>query len=172
MKAFRFPLESVLRWRITRMEMEEAAAERLASTAAQVREQARKLEQAGLRSEAEIRAAPSATATELQALEGYRGALREQVSRLTARARETERQLALQREKAQAARRQVRLLENLKQRRLEEWNSAAGRELEAFAGDSFLARWNRDAARRNATPRKVEPAARAPRSPDPDSSAG
>jgi hypothetical protein len=41
------------------------------------------------------------------------------------------------------ARRRCRLLERLKERRWAEWQSAAGRELDELAADSYLAQWAR-----------------------------
>ena len=39
------------------------------------------------------------------------------------------------------ARRRFRLLERLKQRRLEDWRLAGDKELEELASESYLARW-------------------------------
>jgi hypothetical protein len=39
------------------------------------------------------------------------------------------------------ARRHFRLLERLKQRRLEDWRLAGDKELEELASESYLARW-------------------------------
>jgi len=41
------------------------------------------------------------------------------------------------------ARRDVRVIEKLRERRLAEWQAEADRELEGLAAEVFLARWGR-----------------------------
>ena len=53
------------------------------------------------------------------------------------------RNLNVQRRKYGEAKRRVRLLEELKERRLQEWKYEEASLLEELASDSYLANWNR-----------------------------
>lgn len=166
MKAFHFPLEAALKWRRTRLEAEEAALARLVAERDRALAEARENLEAGARAARELIGAPQAAASELWALDGYRRAVTSRARVLQERARAAERRVDAQRARLQEARRQCRLLENLKERRLAEWRQEADREVENFAADSFLARWNREArraARASATPHTAAPAGKAPR---------
>jgi hypothetical protein len=50
-------------------------------------------------------------------------------------------QIAARQARIVEARRRARLLEKLRGRRLEEWRIAGEREMENFAAEAFLARW-------------------------------
>jgi hypothetical protein len=52
--------------------------------------------------------------------------------------------LAKQRKKYSEAKRRVRLLEELRDRRLQEWKYEEAAVLEELASESFLANWNRE----------------------------
>jgi hypothetical protein len=54
------------------------------------------------------------------------------------------RDLAAQRKKYSLAKRRVLLLEELKNRRLQEWKYQEAAQLEELASESFLANWNRE----------------------------
>ena len=166
MKAFHFPLDTALAWRKTRLEAEEAALSRLAAERERMFAEARENHEAGARAEREITEAPAVTALDLWALDGYRQAVRTRARALEERVREAGTRLAAQRARVQEARREFRLLENLKERRRAEWRREADREIENFAGDSYLARWNREArraARASANPHTTAPGGKAPR---------
>jgi hypothetical protein len=44
------------------------------------------------------------------------------------------------------ARRRSRLLDRLRERRLEEWEATRDKELDEIASESYLAQWNRQAS--------------------------
>jgi len=54
------------------------------------------------------------------------------------------RELSKQRKKYSEAKRRVRLLEELRDRRLQEWKYEEAAQLEELASESFLANWNRE----------------------------
>jgi flagellar export protein FliJ len=54
------------------------------------------------------------------------------------------RDLGVQRKKYSEAKRRVRLLEQLKDRRMQEWKYQEAAQLEELASESFIAKWNRD----------------------------
>ncbi len=68
---------------------------------------------------------------------------RGRVKELALKRLECQKELAAQQAALVEARRRCRLLERLKERRATEWRSAADRELEELASDSYLAQWAR-----------------------------
>ncbi len=166
MKTFHFPLESALAWRKTRLEAEEAAFARLVAERERISAEARENRDSGARAEREITHSPAATALDLWALDGYRRAVATRARALEEGLRAAGTRLAAQRQRVEQARRELRLLENLKARRRAEWQREAEREIENFAADSYLARWNREsrrAARATANPHTAAPGGKAPR---------
>jgi hypothetical protein len=151
MKSFRFLLERALDWRRMQFEMEEAAYKReLASLNELDRAETALTSEAAL-VEARIREAQDVSGKDLIAFGSYRLGLTARkedlkVKRAEASRRAEERQISMV-----AARRRFRLLEKLKDRRLEEWTQSESRELEDLAADSYLARYCRDRARPGTT---------------------
>ena len=142
MTRFRFRLESALVWRRTQLEAAEfrvrQALEALASLDAAIAA----LEASRMEAEREVRAAGAVAAEDLWALSSWREALRSRAAALVARRREGDADLARRRAEEAAARRRCRLLERLREGRLAEWERQQARELEDFASDAYLARWN------------------------------
>lgn len=145
MKAFQFPLDRVLSWRQAQLSLEETALQRLNAELVVVG-----------RDLAECLGRLAATQTSLVIgnpvpISGMALAELEQVGIWTAR---RERELSKKAEKLQEAilaqtralveaRRRVRLLESLKQRRREDWVAEETRELDELAADSAVAAWRR-----------------------------
>lgn len=165
MKAFRFPLESALGWRRATIEAAEAELARLSAAGEEARRRVQETEQAGREAEREVKSAAVATALDLWAMEAYRAAINTRTRALEEQAREADRRMEAQRERVVAARREFRLLDNLKARRMAQWRAEAAREIETFAGDSYLARWNR--AARRAPPAPANPRTAGPAGPVP-----
>lgn len=143
MKRFAFPLEGALRWRQRRLELQESRLRSLAAERDAIRERIGQIGQARRRAEQELLGQASIRAEELAALEAYRLRLARERVRLQQAETDCEGRLAAQRERVLEARRDVRLIEKLKERRLAEWQAEADRELEALAAEVFLARWGR-----------------------------
>ena len=122
MKAFHFRLDRVLDWRRTELDLEESRLKQLHAAIALLDRERAALEAAR---DAAVRAVVSQDAVdgaELQALSSYRAAVRLQSARLVQKRREREAELVRQQQKLLEARRRMRLLENLKDRRRVEWN--------------------------------------------------
>ena len=139
MTAFRFRLEKVLTWRRTQLEMEDARFKQQIVAVADLDRTRAELEAAAIRSEVEVRKWSPLAGHDLAALSGFRLLVQDQEKQLA-----TQRAEALQRLEAQQrvmleARRRCRLIERLEQRRLAEWQSAADREVEQLAAESYLA---------------------------------
>jgi hypothetical protein len=143
MNAFRFRLERVLKVRRTQMELEKAHLEQRLGDLRSVERARAELQAAGHRAEVQVRAWNPVYGMDLLSLDFYRGAVRSQDQMLAARAAEAARSVAEQQNKLMEAQRRCRLLERLRDRRLAEWEAARDRELEEFASEAFLARWNR-----------------------------
>ncbi len=142
MTRFRFRLESVLAWRTAELHSEELRLRQLLETRAGVEREMAAVESARLEAERLVRTADGVTAADLWALSSYRGVSRSRSAVLAARLRECQAAATAQREHIAAARRRARLLERLRERRLEEWKYLESREMEQFAADAYLARWD------------------------------
>jgi hypothetical protein len=143
LNAFRFPLQKVLAWRKTELELEEARyRSQLEALAAIDRERAR-LEGAGAAAEEQVRVWNPVAGGELSALGSFRLHMKHREFALAQPRTECLQKIAAQQQAMLAARRRLRLLERLRERRLAEWTAARDRELEALASESYLASWTR-----------------------------
>ena len=133
MKTFQFRLDRVLDWRRTELEMEETRLERLHTALAAIDRERAGLESARDQAVRSLMARASVDGAELQLLSNYRAAVKSQCARLEQKRREREQETAAQQQKLLAARRRLRLLENLKDRRLAEWKYETERQMEADA---------------------------------------
>lgn len=138
MKAFRFRLESVLRWRETQTNLAKsevaAAAEKLANLRAEAVRISVELSGSARRRTA------GATGESLHAFDAYRLLATRQISHLASAALTAEKELAEKRVALAEARRREKVIGNLRERALAEWNQELTRETDAFAGEAFLAR--------------------------------
>lgn len=142
MTRFHFRLDSVLAWRKAQLEAAEFRLRQALEAAARVEAEIAAIEVSRMEAEREVRAADAVTASDLWALSAWREALRGRAASLAARLRECEAETLRRREEAALARRRCRLLERLRERRLAEWDYEQSRELDNFASDAYLARWN------------------------------
>jgi hypothetical protein len=147
MQRFVFSLQRVLSWRRTQTDMEGSVLQQLTSdldklTLAEVRGDL-------LRQKVEdgVRECAVVAASDLWALSAYRARLLRERTDLAKRKKECEKRMATQRERVCEAERRCRLLERVEQRRRSEWTHAFDREMDAQAGESYLARWNRNTSR-------------------------
>jgi flagellar FliJ protein len=143
MKAFRFSLERALEWRRAELEQAEARFKQQTAELAAIDRQRAESEAADLRAEIEVRAWQPVSGEDLAALAAFRTSMRRQRDLLQVRRLECERNLAERQKEMMEARRRVRLLERLKERRLAEWQAAFDHELEQQAAESYLAQWSR-----------------------------
>ncbi len=142
MKKFHFPLDRVLDYRTTQVRIEEARLENLHAELHQV-----KAREAAIQAECEeaqtaLATAASVTGVEFAALEHYRRAAANQSARLLQARMDVNRRIAQQMQTVAQRRRDARLLERLRERRVSEWKYAFDRETQQQAEEAFLARWN------------------------------
>jgi hypothetical protein len=144
MNAFRFRLEKVLEWRRTRLELEEANYRRHVAILAELDRQCAQLEAAAEAAERQVRAWNPVAGRELDALGTFRLHMRRRETEMAIPRTEARRRVAAQQAVMLEARRRLRLLERLKDRRLAEWTAARDKELEDAAAEGYLARWKPD----------------------------
>lgn len=143
MKRFDFPLERVRRWRAEQAELEELKLEQLAAELNRIRQEKRSVENDRLRSEQEILAQKAIRAEDLRCLEDYRVFTRNKIRDTEARERKVEAIILEQRRRVTEARRRAELIERLKRKALDDWETANDREQEALAAELYLAKLTR-----------------------------
>jgi len=143
MNAFRFPLDKVLDWRRQQLKLEEAQFRRHLRALAEIDRRRAEIEAAGAAAEEKVRGWDPLFGRELHALGVFRLHTKQQELDLARPRAECQQAIAGQQKKMLEARRRVRLLERMKERRLAEWHAAADRELEQLASESYLAGWVR-----------------------------
>jgi hypothetical protein len=143
MNAFRFPLQRALDWRRTQLELAEARVEQQLAVLAAIDREHAELDAMGQRAEVEVRQFAALAGGDLSALGSFRLAVKGRARDLVAKRVECQKELAARQSAVVEARRRYHLLERLKDRRCAEWQSAAERELDELAADSYLAQWAR-----------------------------
>ena len=141
MKAFRFRLEKVLAWRRTELEVEQYRTRQLALELEETERARAQLAVDRTAAERAVVGAASIDGAELASHAAYMARLSRKAQELQRQRAEQEQRLTEQHKRLMEARRRFRLLERLKARRQEEWLVEFNRELENFAAESHLARW-------------------------------
>jgi hypothetical protein len=144
-KAFQFRLDPALRWRATQLRLEREGVAQAAGhlAALQTELDARRSE---LRTgSAELVPAGSAgLAATFASWAAYADRCRRRIRALEDESREARKALALRTQNMVDVHRKLRVLENLKRRDEAGWERKSGREMEAFAGEAYLARLVRE----------------------------
>jgi hypothetical protein len=141
MKKFSFRLERVMEWRRTQARIEEAKLEGLFAEIRGIDRRQAALQEERTKSESELLAEPTATGMELAALDAFRRFSIAEHVRLEGQRADCRRRISAQLQEAARKRRDVRLLERLKEKRHKTWTLELDRETEKQAGESYLARW-------------------------------
>lgn len=139
MKKFEFPLDRVLDWRRTQARLEESKLERLRADLHAIELQLAEAARSRQECVRELITAKSVTGMELAALDDFRKASLVECAKLKESASQAEKRVAEQLGVVAGKRRDVKLLENLRTRKLEAWKLELGREIEREAGELFLA---------------------------------
>lgn len=147
MKRFEFRLERVMEWRRTRLEIEITELGRLTGEAQAIDRRRQQVEAEREAAERSLVGSASVEAQQLAALDSFRTWAHHERDRLLRLRAECEERIAAQRQKVLEARRDCRLLERLREKRLSEWEAEFSRELENLAGELYLARRANSVAR-------------------------
>jgi flagellar export protein FliJ len=141
LKKFHFPLDRVLDWRRTQGRLEEAKLEQLYREAHDLEARQQALLQERADSEQAVLAAPSTTGLQLAALGEFSRFTTAQHALLERQRAECAKLVAAQVQVLTAKRREIRLLERLREQRLDGWSADLDREIGAQADEAFLAKW-------------------------------
>jgi len=141
---FHFSLEKVLRWRSVELTAEEAKLKALVQE--QLHLQAQLAEVSTERSKliSSLGTMPDLRGDDLRTLTACSLRLRRNAENLAQQLLRCGRDLGKQRRIYSEAKRRVRLLEELKDRRFQQWKYEEAAALEVLASESFLANWNRE----------------------------
>ena len=146
MKAFQFPLQRVLEYRELQMRTEEEKLSTIQNQLAEALHRENALTAAQLNAEMNLLGRPLVEASEFRALSAFQLRIRsEKVSLLAAR-KNLEIQIAEQRKRLLKARKDCKVLENLKDRRKKAWTYLSDREIENTAAESYISNWARSNA--------------------------
>jgi flagellar export protein FliJ len=148
MKSFRFPLQRVLDWRSLQLRTEEEKLAGLQHKLAALIHRERALTMAQSRSEAAVLRPPSIQGSDLRALAGFRVRIKTERAALTTSRTQCEAQIAEQRVRLLKARKDCRVLEQLKEKRQKAWSYLSDREVEETAAESYISNWLRSNAER------------------------
>jgi hypothetical protein len=121
--------------------LEEAKLQQAAAALAVVDRERESLLKGRADAEALVRGGKAVAGEVLAALGAFRLHTDTEAKRIAQRRLQRENALEEQRKVMLEARRKLRLLEKLKERRYAEWSAAAAKELEEMASESYLARW-------------------------------
>ncbi len=143
MIAFHFRLERALAWRNTELIREEARLEQLQAELRSIEVAATNVRQRRAEAQSAVARAPVVVGSELATLEWVRVWAVAEDARLSRQAAISRQGIAQQKQSVAVARRHVRLLERLKERRHAEWKIQADRELDDLASEAAIMQWRR-----------------------------
>ena len=143
MKKFTFPLGRVLDWRATQARIEESVLERLYAELRAIDSSEAALKRQRADSERALITSSTAMGAELAALDSFRRFTVAEHTRLEKLRADCSKRIAAQIQVVAAKRRDVRLLEHLRDRRRESWNQDFNREIDAQADEAYLAKFTR-----------------------------
>jgi flagellar FliJ protein len=148
-KRFRFPLDSLLRLRELNMERED---EKLAVLFAEKKRLEQELE--SLRSDRASAGAALArqhelASCDLRATASYIVGLNSRITILAEQVKHLSEDIRRQQQQCLEARRDHKIVEKLKERRLGEWSQEAARQQESLASEAFLAKHGRELNQQN-----------------------
>lgn len=144
MAVFRFSLEKVLRWRSVELTAEEAKLKALVQQQLHLQTQLAEVSAERSKLISSLGVMPDLRGDDLRTLTACGLRLRRNAEELAQQLLRCGRDLAGQRKKYSEAKQRVRLLEELKKRRFDEWKYQEAVLLEELASESFLANWNRE----------------------------
>jgi flagellar export protein FliJ len=144
MPAFHFRLERVLTWRRTELRIAEAQLERLQGELRAIEAAAEAVPRRLEAAQNSVTQSGSVRGSDLASIETFRQWSLREGRRLAACAVEARKAIAKQTDAVVLARRGVKLVERLKERRRDAWKADADHELEAMAGEFAVSQWRRD----------------------------
>jgi hypothetical protein len=143
MKKFTFSLERVLAWRRSQARLEELKLERLRADRHALEARRKFLAGESSRTLSALLRASPVTGGDLEALDRFRKSTAVQAARLDGLVRDLDGQIAAQTEAVSSRRRDVKLIDQLREKKLQTWRRAFLKEIDQQAEESHLARFAR-----------------------------
>jgi hypothetical protein len=144
MSGFQFKLQRVLSWRESQLSIEEADLERLRFELTTVETALQELESRAAKEVELIQCSRSLNAGDLAGIANARKWVVFERKRLQARGADCLRRIEVKTASLMEARRKVRLMERLKERRHASWTQEENRAMEDLAGESAVNSWRRE----------------------------
>lgn len=141
MKKFRFPLERLLNYRRSRLAGEQARLEKLLAEQAGLEQRRAALEREERMVNESLRRLPVISSEQLSAIASFRRFAASEAVRLSAEIHAAAGRVAAQREAVLSARREVEVIEKLRERRLHDWRREVDQETERQTAELVVARW-------------------------------
>jgi hypothetical protein len=132
-----------MRWRAVELAAEEAKLENLVSEQVRLQSLRAGLSADKSKVDASLGTMPELRGEDLRAVTAHTLRLKRQAEQLHQLQSQCARDLGIQRQKFRDAKQRLRLLEELKEKRLAAWRYEEAHELETLASESYLANWNR-----------------------------
>jgi flagellar export protein FliJ len=143
MKKFAFPLDRVMDFRRVHARLEEIKLEALYAELRALDTREAALARQKAQSETTLRAAPSVTGFDLELFATFREAMKLERHRLETARADCRKRIDAQLAVLTIKRRDVRLLEKLKEQQFEQWEKAMFKEIDQQAEEAYLSKWNR-----------------------------
>lgn len=141
MKSFQFPLQKALDWRALQMRAEEDKLTAMQREQASLLQRDQALAAAQTRSEAGVLRSSFVDGADIRALAAFRLRIQSERNAIHATRQQVDAQILLQRKRLLKARKDVKVLERLKEKRLKTWQYLSDREVEQTAADNYMAQW-------------------------------
>ena len=148
MKQFAFPLERAMDWRQTQVRIGEAELARLQAELHGIEASLLEIRVAKERAERGVAVLPALVGSDLMRLDAFMKASENNLRKLRRLAEEARKRVAWQLEVVIAKRRDLRLLENLRQRKLIAWKAEFDREIDVEAAELHLINSQRASSQR------------------------
>jgi flagellar protein FliJ len=133
---FRFSLERVLELRRFQLQAEEEKLARLQQQLEGIDQRVNAIASTELKSEWALRKMPAVAAPDLHTLSDFQARVRKVQAALAVEKQRVTKEIQAQRARLLNARREFRVIEKLKERRLKVWRYQADREVESLAADA------------------------------------
>jgi hypothetical protein len=143
MKRFQFPLQRVLEWRSLHMRSAEEQLTRLQEQHSALVHRENSLRAEELKAEMGVLKQPTIHGSDLQSLAAFQLRIRSERAGLQNERAKCQAEIVQQRTRVLIARRDFKVVERLKGKRLQSWTYLTDREIENTAAEAFLSRWAR-----------------------------
>ena len=142
MKKFSFPLGRVMDFRRMQARLEEVKLEGIYAELRAIDTREVALIQQCVEAEKAVRAAPSVSGFDLELFDTYRHAMKDEQKRMDKARAECRKKIDVQLAVLIGKRRDVKLLELLKEQRHVKWEKEMFKEIEQQAEETYLSKWN------------------------------